>query len=148
MDYEGSRTSSPVVETAGVPSAAERGGNFSEICGGEGPNGPAPERMFNAQGMCSDPNGQIWDPYSGVYNASLAGPVRGTFIPFNNLATYISPGTPGTPLPAVAGNLINPQAQKIMTYYAMPNYNLGAFCLQSLFQFPERRYFPQLFECR
>jgi hypothetical protein len=130
FDYEGSRTSSMSVYNVGVPSAAERAGNFAELCGGDGPNGPAPDGTFNAQGMCSDPNGQLWDPYSGVYNASYEGPVRSAFIPFNNLATYQSPGSPllaGTPfaLPATPGNLINPVAQKIMSYFAVPNYNLG-----------------------
>ena len=140
MDYEGGRTSSPVVVNAGVPSAAERAGNFGELCGGDGPNGPAPTGTFNAQGLCSDPNGQIWDPYTGVYNASYEGPVRGTFIPFNNLATYQSIGSPllaGTPfvLPAKSGNLINPQAQKIMTYFAMPNYNLGTSAYNPYFNY-------------
>jgi hypothetical protein len=139
-DYEGGRTSSPIVDTAGVPSAAERAGNFGELCGGDGPNGPAPDGTFNAQGMCSDPNGQLWDPYSGVYNPNYEGPVRGTFIPFNNLATYQSPGNPklaGTPftLPATSGNLISPQAQKIMSYFAMPNYNLGTSAYNPYFNF-------------
>jgi hypothetical protein len=125
MDYEGGRTTSMFVSEAGVPSAAERAGNFAELCGGDGPNGPAPGATFNAQGLCSNPNGQLWDPYTGVYNASLEGPVRGAYIPFNNMALYQSPGSVGAPLPAMPGNLINPQAQKIMSYFGAPNYNLG-----------------------
>ncbi len=131
MDFEGSRNSTPIVDNAGVPSAAERAGNFGELCGGDGPNGPAPDGTFNAQGLCSDPNGQLWDPYSGVYSSQYEGPVRGAFIPFNNLTAYQSPGSPllaGTAFQPAAtpGNLINPQAQKIMGYYGMPNYNLGS----------------------
>jgi len=41
--------------------------------------------------------------------------VRSAFIPFNNLATYMSPGNPklngtGFQLPAQPGNLIDPAA--------------------------------------
>ncbi|HXX24191.1 MAG TPA: TonB-dependent receptor [Terriglobia bacterium] len=140
FDFEGARETSPSVVDAGVPDAAERAGNFGELCGGDGPNGPAPDGTFNAQGMCSDPNGQLWDPYSGVYNPNYEGPVRSAFIPFNNLATYQSPGNPklaGTPfaLLATPGNLINPQAQKIMSYFAMPNYNVGTSAYNPYFNY-------------
>jgi hypothetical protein len=131
-DYEGSRLRTFQNFLAGVPSAAERTGDFSELCGGTG--GPAPGATFNAQGACSNPAGQLWDPYSGVYSSSLGGPVRGTFIPFNNMATYTSlptlPGNAilvGTPLqrPLGAGNLIDPVASKIMAYYPLPNAGVG-----------------------
>jgi hypothetical protein len=68
-DYEGSRKRSLATFAAGVPSAAERTGDFGELCGEA--NGPAPGATFNSQGVCSNPDGQIWDPYSGVYNPSL-----------------------------------------------------------------------------
>ena len=128
FDYEGSRKRTLATFAGGVPSAAERTGNFAELCGG--PNGPAPGATFNAQGVCSDPNGQIWDPYTGVFTPSLGGPVRGTFIPFNNMTTYQSPGSPllaGTPLqlPATPGNLINPVAKTMMSYFALPNVAVG-----------------------
>ena len=75
-DYEGSRESTLSAYNAGVPSAAERTGNFGEICGYNG-------GTFNSAGLCSAPAGQVWDPYSGVYNPSIGGAVRGAFIPFN-----------------------------------------------------------------
>src|SRR5262249_41907490 len=86
---------------------------------------------FNSEGLCNDPAGQLWDPYSGVYDANLKGPVRSRFIPFNNLANYQSPGNPkldGTPfqLPATPGNLINPVASKMMQAYPLPNLNVGS----------------------
>lgn len=127
-DYEGSRTRTLSTFAAGVPSQAERNGNFGELCGG--PNGPAPDGTFNAQGVCSDPNGQLWDPYSGVYDPNNGGPDRSVMIPFNNLATFQSAGNPnlngtGFQLPAAPGNLINPTAQKMMSYYPLPNVGVG-----------------------
>ena len=120
FDLESVRTKSPGSATVGVPSNAERGGNFGEICG------PG----FDANGMCRDPEGQLWDPYTGVYDASKGGPVRSGYIPFNNLSTYQSPGNAqlaGTSyqLPARPGNLIDPVAAKLMTYYPQPNINVG-----------------------
>ena len=52
---------------------------------------------------------------TGVYSSSAGGAVRSGFVPFNNLATYTSPGNPnlvGTPyqLPNRPGNLIDPVA--------------------------------------
>lgn len=128
FDYEGSRKRTLTAQAAGVPSVAERRGDFGELCGGL--NGPAPDGTFNAQGLCSDPNGQIWDPYSGVFNPSLGGPVRQAFVPFNNMATYESAGSPvlnGTPLqlPAAPGNLIDPVAQKMLSFLPLPNVAVG-----------------------
>ena len=120
-DYEGNRIRSDTGEiTAGVPSQAERNGDFGELCGYQG-------GTFNSAGLCSASSGagQIWDPYSGVYNSNDGGADRSAFIPFNNLATYTSPGNPNLPagyqLPAVPGNLIDPVAKKMMSYYPLPN---------------------------
>ncbi len=120
FDYEGFRAKSPATSTFGVPSAAERKGDFGEICG------PG----FDANGMCKSPEGQLWNPYTGVYDATKGGPVRSDYIPFNNLATYQSPPSPklaGTPyqIPARPGNLIDPVALKVMQYYPLPNINVG-----------------------
>ena len=76
--------------------------------------------------MCSNPQGQIWDPYSGTYDPTVGGAVASTFIPFNNMATYASPGNPkldGTPyqLSGAPGDLIDPVAQKMMNLFPMPN---------------------------
>lgn len=122
-DYEGTRTRSLSTASGGVPSAAERQGNFGELCGAQGGS-------FDSAGMCSVPGGQLWDPYTGVYSADAGGPVRSGYIPFNNLTTYMSPGNPklngtGYQLPAKPGNLIDPVAQKLMQYYPQPNLNVG-----------------------
>ncbi|MGH9397478.1 MAG: hypothetical protein ACRD18_11590, partial [Terriglobia bacterium] len=123
LDYQGTRSSRSSTQNAGVPSMAERKGDFSEVCTRVG-------GTFNAQGLCSNPNGQIWDPYSGVFNNKLNGPLRSAFVPGNNLAAYISPGNPklaGTPYePApVAGNLIDPVAFKMMQDFPLPNVAVG-----------------------
>ncbi|HUO26502.1 MAG TPA: TonB-dependent receptor [Candidatus Aquilonibacter sp.] len=119
FDYEGLRASNMNTYTAGVPSAAERTGDFGEICADNG-------GTFNGSGICSVTAGQLWDPYSGTYNANDGGPVRSTPIPYNNLATYASPGSPvlnGTPyqLPVQPGNLIDPVAQKVLNLFPVAN---------------------------
>lgn len=123
FDYDGTRDVTMSTATAGVPSAAERQGNFGELCGDAGGS-------FDSAGMCSAPAGQLWDPYTGVYSAAAGGPVRSAFIPFNNLATYVSPGNPnlngtGYQLTPTPGNLIDPVALKLMQYYPMPNVAVG-----------------------
>jgi len=128
FDYEGVRTSNPETHSAGVPgdgtngTTNERDGDFGEICGANG-------GTFNKSGLCSATAGQLWDPYSvgpNSYSSADGGPVRNTFIPFNNLATYASPGSPNLPAnlePAkgVKGNLIDPVAQKVMNMFPAAN---------------------------
>ena len=51
-------------------------------------------------------------------------------IPFDNLATYISPGNPNIPfglgnLPATPGNLIDPVGAKLINAFPLPNLNVG-----------------------
>jgi hypothetical protein len=121
FDWDGTLASTMNSYFAGVPSAAERTGDFGELCGANG-------GAF-VNGICSVTAGQIWDPYSGTYNAGDGGPVRATPIPNNNVAAYMSPGNPtlnGTPyqLPLVPGNLIDPVAQKIMNLYPNPTPNM------------------------
>jgi len=118
--YNGGRSRNAQSTSAGVPSAAMRKGDFGELC----------TRGFSASGMCADANGQLWDPFSGVYQAARGGPVRSAHIPFNNLATYMSPGPPpgsGSPiqLPARPGNLIDPAAAKVMDLFPQPNVGVG-----------------------
>lgn len=117
-DYEGTRTRTMGSFAAGVPSQAERSGDFGELCADN-------SGTFNAQGMCSNSNGQLWDPYTGVYNPSEGGPDRSAFIPFNNMAAYTSPGSALAPLPQAPGNLIDPVAQKMMSFYPLANLNVG-----------------------
>src|SRR5439155_7486964 len=97
-------------------SDAMRAGDFGELCAANG-------GTFNGSGQCSADGGQIWDPYSGVYSNNAGGILRSAFIPFNNIATY---ATPGGPNPNVAGNLIDPVAQKMMTYLPEPNVTGGS----------------------
>src|SRR5207253_4766097 len=105
FDYEGSRESASVTKDAGVPSVAERAGDFGELCGYAG-------GTFDSTGMCSAAAGQIWDPYSGVFKPDKGGPVRSTPIPYDNLATYTSQGNTNIaalhPIPNGPGNIIDP----------------------------------------
>jgi hypothetical protein len=122
VDWEGFRTHSGTTASGGVPSAAMRQGNFAEIC----------SSGFNSSGICQDANGanQLWDPYSDTYSAALGGRVASVPIPYNNLANFTSAGNPnlngtGYQLAAVPGNLIDPVASKIMSYFPLPNVNVG-----------------------
>jgi carboxypeptidase family protein/TonB-dependent receptor-like protein len=123
FDYEGSRQSLSVTKNAGVPSALERTGDFGELCGYQG-------GTFDSTGRCSADAGQIWDPYTGLYDPDQGGPVRQSFIPFNNLATYTSPGNPAIaavhPIPNGPGNIIDPVAFKMMQLFPLPNLNVGS----------------------
>jgi hypothetical protein len=123
VDYEGTRTASADSYAAGVPSAAERAGDFSEICADNG-------GTFSSKGECSAAAGQLWDPYSAIYNSKTAKANDTATIPDNNMANYTSPGSPllvGTPYQPAAtpGNLIDPVAAKVMSYFPMPNLNVG-----------------------
>jgi Carboxypeptidase regulatory-like domain/TonB dependent receptor len=118
-DYDGNIQSNAGTNQAGVPTLPERGGDFGEVCAANG-------GTFDATGLCTVPQGQIWDPYSGTYNSDLGGAVRSAFVPFNNMAHYSSPGNPnlnGTPfqLSSGPGNLIDPVAQKMMQLFPKPN---------------------------
>lgn len=131
FDFEGTRQISANTASAGVPSGAERAGDFGELCGGDGPNGPAPDGTFDpTTGICSDPLGQIYDPYSGYFDQNQGFAVRNTPIPFNNIANYISPGSPNLPpnlepAPGVAGNLIDPVAQTMLNMFPTTNLASG-----------------------
>jgi hypothetical protein len=127
FDWDGTLASSMNTYQAGVPSAAMRTGDFGEICTSQG-------GVFNSSGMCTDGQGnalvagQLYDPYSGVYNADDGGPVRSTFIPNNRIDLYNSPGNPNLPpglQPAPGpGNLIDPVAQKVMNLFPLPTPNM------------------------
>ena len=128
FDYDATRQSYMGTYQAGVPTDAERNNaDFGEVCTAQG-------GTFDSTGMCTVAAGQIWDPYSGVYQASApdgsggAGAYRNTFIPYNNIGAYASPGNPkliGTPyqLSGAAGDLIDPIAQTLMKMYPEPTPN-------------------------
>jgi hypothetical protein len=116
FDYDGSRESDFNSGNFSVPTINERKGDFGEVCTLQG-------GTFNAAGVCSNPAGQLYDPYSADPTQSI--PLRSTIIPFNNLATYESPGSPalaGTPFQPkpVVGNLIDPVAFKLMQFFPLP----------------------------
>jgi hypothetical protein len=127
FDWDGTLQTSAATFQGGVPSAAERTGNFSELCGDNG-------GTFGPNGVCSVTAGQLWDPYSGVYNSNDGGPVRATPVPNNRVDQYISPGcnvallpagsacppAQFQPTPGVKGNLIDPVAQKMMGLFPNP----------------------------
>ncbi len=120
LTYNGNRSRTTQTNAAGVPSQVERNGNFAELC----------TAGFGSSGLCNNPSGQLWDPYTGVYNSSLGGAVRQSYIPFNNLAAYTSPGPPpgagsSISLPRAPGNLIDPVAARMMTYFPLPNVGVG-----------------------
>src|ERR1041385_4069428 len=73
FDYDYTRTTGLSTSTAGVPSDLMRAGDFGELCGIQG-------GTFDSNGQCSVPAGQIWDPYSGVFDSNAGGVVRSTFI--------------------------------------------------------------------
>ena len=128
VDYEGLRQHSANSNTFGVPTPCERGdapcggvqalGNFGELCTLAGAS-------FDSSGQCSDPSGQLWDPYTGAAgNDSDGNPtsVRSAFIPFNNLAAYTSTQAP---FPQVPGNLIDPLAKNLLLLFPKANQPVG-----------------------
>ena len=126
FDWDGTLASSMGTFVAGVPSAAMRTGDFGEVCTSQGGS-------FDSTGMCMQGGspliaGQLYDPYSGVYNSADGGPVRNTFIPYDRVDQYSSPGNPNLPanLQPVPGrgNLIDPVAQKVMNLFPLPTPNL------------------------
>jgi len=131
FDYDATLQTYMSTYQAGVPSDAERNnGDFGEVCTAQG-------GTFDNNGMCSVAAGQIWDPYSGVYqpgnpsglNPTAAGAYRSTFIPYNNVGKYASPGNPkleGTPyqLSGGTGDLIDPIAQAMMKLFPEPTANM------------------------
>jgi hypothetical protein len=109
FDYEGRRERSFNSGTAGVPTQAMRAGDFGELCTLNG-------NTFDINGVCSDPTGQLWDPYSATGTTGAV--TRTQIIPFNNLTTYTSPNGPG--------NLIDPVAFKLMQMFPLPNKPIGS----------------------
>ena len=130
FDYDATRSSSMGTYQAGVPTDAERNnGDFGEVCTSQGGS-------FDSTGLCSVASGQIWDPYSGVYQATApdgsggSGAYRSTFIPYNNIGAYASPGNPnltGTAyqLSGAPGDLIDPVAKQLMQLFPEPTANMA-----------------------
>ena len=138
FDYDASRQTGQSSATAGVPTDAMRSGDFGQLCSEW-------QGTFDSNGLCSVPQGQIWDPYLRYNDPNSGGAVANsgnTYIPYNNIGTYISPGCdaaflfaqtgrgcpPATnqPTPGVAGNLMDPVALKLFSYFPEPNITNGS----------------------
>jgi outer membrane receptor protein involved in Fe transport len=143
-DYDGLRSSGLRTATGAVPTDLMRAGDFSEVCAAQG-------GTFDNNGLCDVAAGQIWDPYSGTFDAGSGGAVRSAFIPFNNIAAYTSPGSPNLPAnlqpPNVAGNLIDPVAQKMMGLFPEPNFS-GSDIYQNFFASGSRRDYNDQFDIK
>jgi Carboxypeptidase regulatory-like domain len=121
FDYDALRATTQSTSQAGVPSDLMRAGDFSEVCAQWGGS-------FDNTGRCTVDQGQLWDPYLRYYDPGTGAAVRNdnnSFIPYNNLALYTSPGNPNLPSnlepPNSPGNLIDPVSQKMLSYFPEPN---------------------------
>jgi hypothetical protein len=126
FDFDGVREASGTTHYAGVPDNNERAGDFGELCTASW----AGASTFNAAGVCNNSNYQLWDPYSGVYVAGTGRELQ-TPIPYNNMITFQSAGNTnlnGTifQIAQKPGNLIDPVAQKMMSYYPQPTFAPGS----------------------
>jgi hypothetical protein len=133
FDYDASRQTGQSSAAAGVPTDAMRSGDFGQLCSEW-------QGTFDSNGLCSVAQGQIWDPYLRYNDPNSAGAVANnanSYIPFNNIGTYISPGCDAAflfaqtgracppaanqPVPGVPGNLIDSVASKMFGYFPEPN---------------------------
>jgi len=133
FDYDGTRQRSFTSSGGAVPTLCERGdpsgncpiaaahggnvlGDFEETCTGGG-------FTFDSTGLCSDPSGQLWDPYSGASTVNTTGrfSTRQVFVPFNNLSTYSSAAGTLAGLSGGSGNLIDPLGARLLSLFPKPN---------------------------
>jgi hypothetical protein len=133
FDFDATREHYGSTHFAGVPDTLERTGDFGELCTAKW----AGNSTFDANGICKNSNFQLWDPYSGDYEAGT-GRVLHVPIPNNNLITYMSDtsnvyiGKVMSNLPAQyqlaakPGNLIDPVALKMIQYYPQPTFQPGS----------------------
>ena len=105
--YEGLRNRQGVTTRAAVPSLAERGGDFSELCA------PAPRFTFDANGICTDAT--INDPVNNP----------GKFADPNHQIYFVFAPTP-QPFPFNQVP-INDISQKILAFYPFPNQGNNTF---------------------
>jgi hypothetical protein len=85
VDYQGQRMDNPSTQTAQVMDAAERAGNFGELC----------TTGFNAGGLCSTASEQLYMPQAST------SPTARAIVPFNNLTAA------GLTLSTAAMNIVN-----------------------------------------
>jgi hypothetical protein len=154
FDYEARReVNFSGARQLGIPDQLQRNGNFGELCTlPQSGNPPTvdPTRPGGGTfiaGQCSNPAGQLYDPYSfdPTFNGTVdygggntvtyvsgidqatGGVYRSRIIPNNDLANYISPGNPtlaGTPFqvrnPGQPGNLLDPVAARMLMFVPLP----------------------------
>jgi len=108
FDYDGTRSRNFTSASYGVATDAEKQGDFGELCTLRGAS-------FDANGLCSDPSGQLWDPFKGAsFDTANNVPTRTIFIKNNDLlAGALSDGSTDS-------NLIDPVAQKLMALFPEP----------------------------
>ena len=99
LDYEGQRMDNPSTQSVLVMSAAERAGNFGELC-----------PSFNGAGLCSNLADQLYMPQAGV------SPTSRTIVPFNNLTAA------GLTLSPAASNIVNSSLYPLPTSGNILNY--------------------------
>jgi hypothetical protein len=122
VDYDGLRSTGLSTATFGVPTDLMRNqADFGDVCTAQG-------GTFDSKGLCSVLAGQLFDPYQRTYDGNVGAALANgpnTFIPFNRVGTYTSPGNPNLPAnlepPNMPGNLIDPVAQKMLQLYPEPN---------------------------
>ena len=122
FDYDRLRSAGQSTATFGVPTDLMRNqADFGDVCAVQG-------GTFDSNGLCSVLAGQLFDPYQRTYDGNVGAAVANgpnTFIPFNRVGTYTSPGNPNLPAnlepPNTPGNLIDPVAQKMLQLYPEPN---------------------------
>jgi hypothetical protein len=146
FDYDRLRSSGQSTATFGVPTDSMRTGDFGEVCLAQGntdANGFHPGAWDSTAGSpnfgrcvqadditqtTTVASGQLFDPYQRTYDSNVGAALAkgpNTFIPFNNLAIYTSPGNPKLPAnlqpPNTPGNLIDSVAQKMLQLFPEPN---------------------------
>ena len=122
VDYDGLRSTGLSTATFGVPTDLMRNqADFGDVCSAQGGS-------FDSNGLCSVLAGQLFDPYQRTYDGNVGAALANgpnTYIPFNRVGIYTSPGNPNLPAnlepPNMPGNLIDPVAQKMLQLYPEPN---------------------------
>jgi hypothetical protein len=121
FDYDRLRSSGQSTAQFGVPTDLMRTGDFSEVCA-------AQQGTFDSNGLCSVAAGQLFDPYQRTYDSNVGAAIANnanTFIPYNRLNLYTSPGSPKLPASLEPqnkpGNLIDDVANNMLQLFPEPN---------------------------
>ena len=132
FDFNGIRALTGATSSeAGVPDAAERAAILASCAQRVG-------GTFDSSGICSNPAGQIYDPYTSKPDAENNATGRAP-IPFDNLATYISPGNPSIPfglgnLPSTPGQSDRSRRRQAHSSFSAPQSERRIVRLRSVSQ--------------